>query len=145
MALFNNFCVLLTFAMSFTMLVNTSLSGEISQPSQSPSSDFNYAPRPLSAYENYINNCISKMKENCANQFINSLFESNQTISNDCCLNLVKDVGKSCLVDTIRYLTSVPMFQKNKMLMLSIANNGTKNIWHDCNLVHSYSTMPIFS
>ena len=87
MSSLNNLYVALAFALSLNLLINMSLSSETPQPSQGPST-----PKPLSAYEKYHSDCASKLKPHCGEQIFFSVFVGNQTVTNRCCLSLLKSL-----------------------------------------------------
>lgn len=77
--LFNGLYVLATIMINFTLFSRTSMCSEIPQPPfEDPSDDINYAPRPLSSYENYLDNCESKVKSvQCGEQILTSVLIGN--------------------------------------------------------------------
>lgn len=134
MASFNNFYVAVTFFISFTLLLKTSIGSEALQPpSQGPSSDTNYAPRPSSSYEKYLSKCASKLTPNCGQQVFFGVFVGDKTVSNKCCQGLVNDVGRSCHMDITNNAIKLPQFEKKKTEIL----NRALKVWNDCSLVHS--------
>jgi len=134
MASFNTFYVVMAFAISFNLLVETSLSSELHQPLQAFSPKINYAPRPLSAYEKYLSNCANKLKPNCGEQIFFAAFVGNETVSSVCCLSLVDNMGKTCHTDMTRYTVNLSMFKPNRNQILK---RGEK-IWNDCNSMNSF-------
>ncbi|KAK7317445.1 hypothetical protein RJT34_01691 [Clitoria ternatea] len=131
MASLNGLYVVMAFMISFNLLINTSLSYDKIQSSQG------HAPRPLSAYEKYLSDCSQKLKPHCGQQIFFSVFIGNQTVSNDCCLSLVNDMGKSCHVDLTRYAVQLPLFKKNQTQIL----NRCKKVWTECSYVLSPSSI----
>lgn len=123
---------------SVAFLLKTSLCTEALQPSQGPSKEINYAPRPLSSYEKYLTSCASRIKPKCGEQLFFGVFVGNQTVSNYCCLNLVNDVGKSCHTDMTRYAVKSPLFRKDQTQIL----NRCEKIWNDCSSLPSPPTDP---
>ncbi|KAL5062075.1 hypothetical protein RYX36_023812 [Vicia faba] len=90
---------------SFVLVLGTSICSKIPQPpSDAPSHNISYAPRPLSSYEKYLTICSSKLKKECGKEIFSSVFVGNGTVSDYCCHNLVNDVGKSCHFDMTRSL-----------------------------------------
>ncbi|KAF1886517.1 hypothetical protein Lal_00045750 [Lupinus albus] len=59
----------------------------LKSPKKPVSSD---APSPLSI------DCASKLHPNCGTQIFYGVFYGNETVSADCCYNLVHDLGKIC-------------------------------------------------
>lgn len=95
--------------------------------------NINYAQRPLSSYEEYLNNCASKFKPaECGKQIYFGIFIGNPTINDYCCHSLVNEVGKSCHVDMASYAIQFPVFAKNKTEILGRCGK----IWNDCNAIH---------
>ena len=98
-----SFYFAVTLLMSFTLLIKTSFSSGALQPSEGPSNEVNSAPTPLSTYEIYLSNCASKLKPNCGKQVFFNVFFGNETVSDKCCVSLVKDMGKSCHLDITKF------------------------------------------
>ncbi|CAI8607315.1 unnamed protein product [Vicia faba] len=133
MTLLNRFNVIVIFMISFVLVLGTSICSKIPQPpSDAPSHNISYAPRPLSSYEKYLTICSSKLKKECGKEIFSSVFVGNGTVSDYCCHNLVNDVGKSCHFDMTRYATQFPEYSKNKTEIL----NRCSNVWNYCIALH---------
>lgn len=114
---------------TFSWLLKTGFSSYVSEPSSgSPIPPINDAQKPLSSYEKYLGNCAIKLFPDCGNQVFQSVFLGNQTISNECCINLVKDVGQHCHDDLTKYILTTPKFKANKVSIWQ----RSKKIWNDC-------------
>lgn len=139
MASFNNFYKVTSFMITFTLLLKTSVSsGIISPSSEGPSNEIGYAPRPLTSYEKYLTNCVSKLKPKCGQEIFSIIFIGNQEISDYCCLSLTNDMGKSCHMDVTNHAVKLPIYKKNSTQIL----NRCVNVWNDCSLVSSPSPNP---
>jgi len=130
MTSFNGVYTVVTVMISFTLFFRTSMCSEISQPpSEGPSGNINYAARPLTSYENYLDNCESKVKSvECGEEIFASVLIGNITVGDYCCQSLVDDIGKSCHFDMIRYAVKLKGFVKIKT---EILKRGEK-VWNDC-------------
>lgn len=124
---------------SSALLVKTGLSYDVPEPSNGPSSETNYAPRPLSSYETYLNNCGKKLNSNCGHEVFFAVFFGNETVSNNCCLNLVNDLGKRCHDDLTKYILQLPEFKTNEIKILQ----RSEKVWNNCVLVDFPSPKPV--
>ncbi|KAL2332927.1 hypothetical protein Fmac_014140 [Flemingia macrophylla] len=100
-------------------LGHTFASDDSPSPSPSPS---------LSSHEKYLEECAVKLYPDCGNQLYSAIFFDNDTISKECCENLVKDVGKSCNDQMTLYILGSPQFKKNETQILRRSNE----IWKEC-------------
>jgi len=128
MAASPNIFLLLVFITSFILLVQTGLSYKATDPPIGSPTEFNYAKRPLSSYEKYLNNCAAQLYPICGEEIFSSVFFGNQTSSNECCFNLVNESGKCCHDDLVKHILSSPKFHTNK---ISIWQRSAK-VWNDC-------------
>jgi len=121
---------LLLFITSFILLVQSGLSYKVTDPPIGSPTEFNFAERPLSSYsyEKYLNNCAAQVYPICGEEIFSSVFFGNQTYSNECCFNLMNDLGKRCLDDLVKHILSSPKFYTNK---ISIWQRSAK-VWNDC-------------
>jgi hypothetical protein len=135
MTSFNGVYIVVTITISFTLFLKTSMCSKIPQPpSEGPSNNINYAPRPLTSYENYLDNCESKVKSvECGEQIFFSVLIGNQIVSDYCCQSLVDDIGKSCHFTMIRYAIKLPGFKKKKTEILK----RSEKVWNDCLAIRS--------
>lgn len=141
MASLNNLHMVLSFMITFTLLLKTSVCSEIISPSsEGPSDDISSAPRPLTSYEKYLANCVSKLKPKCGEEMFSVIFIGNQTVSDYCCLSLVNDMGNSCHMDVTNHAVELPMYKKNRTEIL----NRCEKVWNHCSLVDSPSPSPDF-
>nr|KYP34973.1 hypothetical protein KK1_044015 [Cajanus cajan] len=131
----NGLYVIMAFVLSLNLLIYTSISFEAPQPSQGPSYNIIYAPRPSSTYENYLKNCASKLKPQCGEQIFFNVFFGNQTISNYCCVSLVNDLGKTCHSDITKFALNLPTFKPNQNQILYRCEKA----WNDCSSISSPS------
>lgn len=122
------FGLLLVFMTSFSLIVKTGLSYDVSNPSSGSPIPTNYAQRPLSSYETYLGNCAAELYPECGNQIYLSVFLGNQTVINECCFNLVNDLGQRCHEDMTKYVLTSPKFMSNKVSIWE----RSKKIWNDC-------------
>jgi hypothetical protein len=123
MAASHTICLILVLITSFISLIQTGLSYD--PPIGSP---INYAERPLSSYEKYLENCDLKLHPFCGSEIFSSAIYGNQTVSDGCCKNLVNDLGQKCHEDITKYIVSFPKFKTNKILIWQ----RSKKVWNDC-------------
>jgi len=109
------------------LLVKTGISTNVEESNGSPST-INYAPRPLSSYEKYLNNCASKLYPLCGDGIFYTVFSGNQTTGTECCYNLVNEVGERCHEDLTRYILSLEDYKHNKFSFWQ----RSKKVWDDC-------------
>jgi len=128
MAASHTVCIMLVFIASFLLLVKTGLSDDVTDPPIGAPIEFDYTEKPLSSYQKYLNNCAQQLYPICGEEIFSNVFFGNQTFSNVCCLNLVKDLGKSCHDDLVKYILSTPKFQKNKISIWE----RSEQVWNDC-------------
>ncbi|RDX76338.1 hypothetical protein CR513_43679, partial [Mucuna pruriens] len=101
---------------------------DVSEPSESPSGEPNYTLGPLSSYEEYLNNCAARLYPNCGDEMFSAIFFGNQTVTYDCCFQLVNDVGKLCHDDMVKYILKLPEYGPNQTEIL----HRSEIIWNDC-------------
>ncbi|XP_027368335.1 protein DOWN-REGULATED IN DIF1 11-like [Abrus precatorius] len=128
MAIFRDFCVIAVFLINSTLMVTEGLSKDVSKVSNGPSMEINYAPRPLSTYEKYLNSCAVRLNPDCGDEIFSVIFFGNKIVSGDCCVQLVSDVGKQCHDDMTKYILRLPKFKTNKAEILA----RSERIWSDC-------------
>ncbi|XP_027368333.1 protein DOWN-REGULATED IN DIF1 11-like [Abrus precatorius] len=128
MAIFRNFCVIAVFLISYTLMVTKGLSKDVSNISNGPSTEINYAPRPLSTYEGYLNSCAVRLNSDCGDEIFSAIFFGNKIVSGDCCVQLVTDVGKQCHDDMTKYILKLPKFKTNKAEILA----RSERTWNFC-------------
>lgn len=125
MATLNNFCLVVVLMASATLLVKTTFAYEVLNPSQGPS---NIAPEPSSSYEKLLRDCAAKLHEKCGNQILSILIYKNETITNDCCHNLVYDVGLDCHYMMTNYIIQSQNLKEKETEILQ----GSIQIWRHC-------------
>ncbi|KAE9596106.1 hypothetical protein Lal_00030480 [Lupinus albus] len=122
MASFINFYQIITFMAIITLLVGN---GEsyfqiLKSPKKPTSSD---APSPLSV------DCASKLHPDCGTEIYFGVFFGNGTISEDCCYNLVHDLGRSCHDSMTAYaLNNFPKFKPQEADILKRKDE----VWVNC-------------
>jgi len=137
MATFHNFCVVAVLTISFSLMLKAALSDNIPEQSPSPSGETNYAPRPLSSYEQYLQRCASKLNPDCGPNIFSAVFFGNETVTCDCCDKLVNRVGKRCHDDMTKYILQMPNYRKNQIEIL----RRSESVWNDCIYEEDYPTL----
>ncbi|CAJ1960309.1 unnamed protein product [Sphenostylis stenocarpa] len=72
--------------------------------------------------------CSSKFHSQCGEELYFGIFFGNDTVSRDCCQNLVVDVGKECKDIMTKLVLRFPRFKQNETLVL----RRSDQIWNDC-------------
>ena len=139
MVTFTNFCLFMVFMINSALLVNKGHSQYIPKPSNGPSNDNSYVPSPLSTYEKYLSNCSRKTYLNCGDEIFFSVVFGNRTVSNDCCVNLITNVGKQCHDDMTKFIVTLPKFESNKLQIFQRNNK----VWNNCVPLLIHSPQPI--
>ncbi|KAK7377441.1 hypothetical protein VNO80_02866 [Phaseolus coccineus] len=125
MAIFNNFSLLLCFVISSSLMFNTGLSDVALAPSNTPG--------PVSSYEDYLTNCASNLDSICGKDIFFAIFFGNTTVIEDCCDELVNDVGKVCHDDMTKYVLTKSKFKSSDVQILE----RSQKLWNDCVSVES--------
>lgn len=125
MATLNNFCLLVVLMASATLLIKTTLASEVLSPSVAPG---NNAPGPSSSFAKYLRDCASKLHEKCGSQILSAIAYKNETITKDCCHNLVYDVGKACHENMTKFIIQSQGLKQKETQILQ----GSRQIWDDC-------------
>ncbi|XP_027368332.1 protein DOWN-REGULATED IN DIF1 11-like [Abrus precatorius] len=128
MGIFRDLCVIAVFLSNFTLMVTKGFSKDVLEVSNGPSVEINYAPRPLSTYERYLNNCAVRLNSDCGDEIFSAIFFGKEIVNRDCCVQLVNDVGKQCHDDMTKYILRLPKFKTNKAEILA----RSERIWSDC-------------
>ena len=110
--------MLLCFVISSSLMFNIGLSNVASAPSN--------VPGP--SYENYLANCASKLDSICGKDIYFAVFFGNTTIIEDCCGELVNDVGKRCHNDMTKYVLIKTKFRSSNAQILE----RSEKVWNDC-------------
>jgi len=126
MATFVRFSLLPIVTTCLVLLVKTGFSTNVEESNGSPT--INYAPRPLSSFEKYLDNCVSKLYLLCGDEIFYTVFSGNQTTGTECCYNLVNEVGEHCHEDLTRYILSLEDYKHNKISFWQ----RSKKVWDDC-------------
>lgn len=124
-------CLMVFFMASATVLVNMGVSSEVLEASEGPAIGSNHAPSPLPSYAKYLTDCAAKLHPHCGSQIFFGTFFGNETVSTDCCLNLVHDMGHRCHDSLTKYNLIIRSSEfKPKETQILQRNN---QIWNDCN------------
>ncbi|KAK7377440.1 hypothetical protein VNO80_02865 [Phaseolus coccineus] len=134
MATFHNFCLVLLLTISFTSMLKTGVSDKT--PEQSPSSSGETNNAPLSSYEEYLQQCASKLYPDCGGKIFSAIFFGNETVSSYCCVKLVNYVGKRCHDDMTKYILQSPSYGRNQIQIL----RRSESVWNDC-IYEDYPTL----
>ena len=108
----------------FALLVQTGISSHVQLSNDPPP----HAPTQSSWFEKHLKNCATKLYQPCGDEIFFSIFFGNQTAGNECCFNLVNEVGKQCHDDTTKYILASENFKKKKS---SILERSWK-VWDSC-------------
>jgi len=84
------------------------------------------APGP--SYKNYLANCASKLDSICGKDIYFAVFFGNTTVIEDCCDELVSDVGKKCHDDMTKYVLTKTKFKSSNVQILK----RSEKVWKDC-------------
>jgi hypothetical protein len=123
MATFNNISLLPIVLTCFALLVQTGISYNVQAPSETPSE----APSPLSWYQKYLNNCARRVYPPCGDEIFFSIFVGNQTASNECCFNLVNEVGKQCHDDMTKFIVASRAYKESSSIL-----ERSGKVWDNC-------------
>ncbi|XP_057453014.1 uncharacterized protein LOC130744873 [Lotus japonicus] len=127
MASLHAFSLLVIFMTSFALVIQTGLSAES-----------NYAPEPSPSYIKYIKSCAARLNAACGREIFNSVFYGNQTVGDECCLDLVNDMGQRCHEDLTNFLLMSPQLKAKKIPI----TQRSKKVWGYCaSLSHNLSPM----
>ncbi|KAK7305379.1 hypothetical protein VNO77_43284 [Canavalia gladiata] len=74
----------------------------------------------------YLKDCAAKLHSPCHGQIILGTFFGNQTLSKDCCHNLVLDLGKPCNDNLTKHVLRSPQFKQNENQILYRTKNPPK-------------------
>ena len=107
------------------MMFNIGLSNVASAPSNAPESQ--------SSYGHYLANCASKLDSICSKDIYFAVFFGNTTVIEDCCNELVYDVGKVCHDDMTKYVLTKTKFRSNNAQILK----RSEKVWNDCVAIES--------
>jgi len=92
----------------------------------------NVASAPSNAlgplYENYLANCVSNLDSICGKDIYFAVFYGNTTVIEDCCDELVNDVGKRCHDDMTKYVLTKTKFRSSNAQILE----RSEKVWNDC-------------
>nr|KYP60156.1 hypothetical protein KK1_015604 [Cajanus cajan] len=83
---------------------------------------------PSPSPENYLEDCAAKLYPDCGNELYSAIFFDNDTVSKECCQNLVVDLGKTCNDKMTMYILELPEFKPNKTQILQRSDE----IWKGC-------------
>ncbi|CAJ1971909.1 unnamed protein product [Sphenostylis stenocarpa] len=140
MATFHSFCLMVVVMISVSLMLKTGLSYEVpAEPSPSPSDETDYAPRPLSSYEVYLQHCAAKLYPDCGDQVFSAIFFGNDTVSSTCCEKLVNEVGKRCHDDMTKYSLQSPNLRKNQFQILQ----RSESVWNYCLYLDHPALQPV--
>ncbi|XP_027941068.1 protein DOWN-REGULATED IN DIF1 11-like [Vigna unguiculata] len=132
MATFNKFCVIVVLTISLTLMVKRGVSREMIW-------EANDAARPLSSYEQYLQNCAAKLYPDCGVNIFSAIFFGNDTVTCECCDKLVNDVGKQCHDDMTKYILQRPDYRTKKNQILCKSDS----VWNDCVSLESPALEPV--
>ncbi|AET01372.1 putative bifunctional inhibitor/plant lipid transfer protein/seed storage helical [Medicago truncatula] len=118
MATFHTLSILYVAIICFSMLVKSEISSPIS-----PSSN-----ESLSPYQKYLTTCIEKLTQPCDDEIFYTVYIGNQTVSYECCSQLVNDMGQRCHDEITRFIVESPKFKANKISILQ----RSKKVWNEC-------------
>lgn len=139
MAASHSVCIMLVFIASFVLLVQTGLSDDVTDPPIGSPTEYIYVEGSLTSYQKYLTNCANQLYPICGEEIFSNVFFGNTTYSNICCLNLVKDLGKSCHDDLVKYILLSPKFKKN---IISIWERS-EQVWNDCVSIAQDNNTPV--
>jgi len=106
-------------------MLNIGLSNVASAPSN--------ASGPQSSNEHYLANCASKLDTICGKDIYFAVVFGNTTVIEDCCDELVYDVGKVCHDDMTKYVLIKTKFTRGNTKILK----RSKKVWNDCVAIES--------
>ena len=82
----------------------------------------------FSAYEDYLRKCAAKLDPHCGDQIFFNIVYGNQTVSDECCFDLVYDMGYSCHRDMTNYVAESPKFKDDKVQI----SERSQKAWNEC-------------
>lgn len=118
------------------MIAPQIISASVSPASVPPSShEFIGSSPQLSPEEaskqKYLENCASKITEQCGEEIYTSVFR-NGTYTDNCCHNLVVSLGKECHDKMVKFIIfNIPEFKEKNSTILT----KSEQIWNKCALV----------
>ena len=100
--------------------------GVISQDPTTPS--FQKPPGDSPGFYNYLLKCSQKFIRNCGYLTFSTIVHRNATLAEECCCNIVNDVGKKCYDNLIIPVLETPAFRANVSKIIK----SNKQVWDRC-------------
>ncbi|XP_028760131.1 protein DOWN-REGULATED IN DIF1 11-like [Neltuma alba] len=109
------------------------VSSEAPSSSSSSAAAAALSPEQDPKFHEYLRQCSKKFKK-CGPLAYDAVVFKNATMTNQCCYNLVKDVGKSCFDNLLTLVLHSPAFKANA----SAIKESNRQVWNHCSFMSNW-------
>ena len=106
-----------------TLILASGLMASFAQKNISP-------PRHVPGYPLHLLHCARRVEDECGKEIFLGMFEK-LPVSKNCCLQLIKKMGKTCHDDLDKAIVHLRMYSSRASTAIPKGNR----IWHKCALV----------
>ena len=132
----NIFSMIILLITSGALLVTPGILCDIPTNNESPMPSPQLPPEEYPGFFKFLESCSKKFSKECGQRTYFAIYFANMTTTNECCVNMIKGVGRPCYDGLLRFTLKSGTFKDN---VPHIVTRAAK-IWSNCALIANIET-----